>query len=188
MGRFHLRPPPVTPAVLQSGVTLHHRTDEAFHGHPWFTERVRSLRAALEAQGIERGPARAIAHVGPEMLLDGALLPANLVAVDATFVALRRHRVHLAPWTERTVDWEAHLDRLIAQGLPTDYGDATAVGHRLVRILSHRPRLELPEHQVQIVIGELERRHEAIGETANAFLGELVAFLGTTSAIRALGL
>lgn len=64
---------PRDPEVAR-GLELHHRTDDVFHASDAFVTLQASLRAALEAGGLQGGPARAVAHVGVELLLDGALL------------------------------------------------------------------------------------------------------------------
>ncbi len=185
MGRFHLQPHSAPEhdapgeihdgvAVIRLGVTVHHRTDEIFHQHPWFTQRVRSLRRDLEAAGLDRGAARAIAHVGPEMLLDGALLPDARESIDVTFGALERHRPRLGSWVERTIDWQRHLDRLIAHRLPTDYDDPAQVARRLLRILEHRPRLGFAADQLPMVVGLLGRRQASIVDTAGEFVADVV--------------
>lgn len=180
IGRFHLQVPPESwpdgrDQPIRVGIALHHRTDEAFHRHPWFTERVQILRHRLEAQGIARGPARAIAHVGPEMLLDGALLGGHQPRIDATFAALDHHRPSLADWTRSTtVDWAAHLERLVEHGLPSDYGDPAAVARRLLRILAGRPRLGFEASQLGIVIAELEAQYPTIASEATDFFDVIV--------------
>lgn len=184
MGRFHLQVPTTLwpdarDQAIRAGIALHHRTDEAFHRHPWFTERVQVLRQRLEAQGMARGPARAIAHVGPEMLLDGALLGGHQPLIDATFAALDHHRPSLVDWTrsitaDRAIDWATHLGRLVDYGLPSDYADPAAVAHRLQRILAGRPRLGFPASQLGIVVAELEAQYPTIASEATDFLDVIV--------------
>src|SRR5262245_25639403 len=59
---------------LAAGIRFHHATDAAFHGGRRFAALVREAVDRLRAAGLERGPARGAAHVGIELLLDGALL------------------------------------------------------------------------------------------------------------------
>ncbi len=187
MGRFHLQVPAASSPgegdqVVRDGIATHHRTDEVFHQHPWFTGRVRMLRDRLEARGLERGPARAIAHVGPEMLLDGALLGSASLdgqrpTIDATFAALDRHRLMLTDWTrpaDRGFEWSTHLARLVDHGLPADYDDPSAVARRLLRILSGRPRLGFESSQLAIVVDELEAQYPTIASEAHVFLDTIV--------------
>jgi hypothetical protein len=63
---------PEEPA-LASGVAFHHRTDHVFHENAVFRELVAGARVELSRLGLSRGSARAVAHVGVEILLDGVL-------------------------------------------------------------------------------------------------------------------
>jgi hypothetical protein len=73
---------PGDPEVAR-GVALHHRTDEVFHASDTFVSLQTLLRSALEARGIRGGPARAAAHVGIELLLDGLLLDGGPIDGDS---------------------------------------------------------------------------------------------------------
>src|SRR5688572_19138971 len=55
------------------GITLHHATDAAFHTLPVVTGLMRELDGQLADRACARGPRRAVAHVGVELLLDGEL-------------------------------------------------------------------------------------------------------------------
>ena len=59
---------------LGAGIALHHTTDQAFHSDQWFLDLERELRHASATTTCPTVPRRACAHVGPELLLDGALL------------------------------------------------------------------------------------------------------------------
>src|SRR5262245_17438640 len=86
MTRVRLGPPvPPFPAStdLSAGIALHHLSDAAFHGSRWFNEHNRALRDALLDAGVDPGAARASAHAGLEMLLDGELMSDRRVASDA---------------------------------------------------------------------------------------------------------
>src|SRR5262249_37010803 len=60
--------------LLGDGIALHHSADHAFPAQPWFLEPERELRPSLSPDALPDGAARACAHVGPELLLDGALV------------------------------------------------------------------------------------------------------------------
>ncbi len=65
--------PGLPDGALRQGVEFHHDTDVAFHESGVFRRlQGRSFRELLE-RGIRRGPARAVAHVGVELLIDVAL-------------------------------------------------------------------------------------------------------------------
>src|SRR5258706_12541419 len=72
IGMLRLSRPVVHDSVLARGVAFHHRTDELFHELPSFHRLSRSAFAWLSARDMPRGPARAVAHIGIEILLDEA--------------------------------------------------------------------------------------------------------------------
>lgn len=64
-------------ARLIDGIAFHHRTDSAFHAHPSFVDGQRALQRALSDAGVRKGPARAMAHIGIEFLIDAAFVPSD---------------------------------------------------------------------------------------------------------------
>lgn len=58
---------------ILDGWRFHHRVDDAFHELPLFVAGMRALRGDLD---LDRGPRRAVAHVGWELLLDESVDPA----------------------------------------------------------------------------------------------------------------
>ena len=178
MGRFRLLGATANASVAK-GIFLHHRTDEAFHRHPWFTRRNRALIEQLQEAGVQRGPARACSHVGIELLLDGELLRHQSLtqATTTAFAAIGPRRpdlssLVLAPHSER---WLQHLDRLADHQLPTDYHDPWAVARRLQRILARRPRLALAQELVGTVAEVLAGHKPEIDATAGSLVAELTA-------------
>ena len=71
---------------LGEGIALHHATDHAFHAEGWFLDLERELRELFRDDGLPDGGARACAHVGPELLLDGALLDDPAIASGVSTV------------------------------------------------------------------------------------------------------
>ena len=59
---------------VATGITLHHATDSVFHQAAVVTGLMRELDHRLERGGCARGPRRAVAHIGVELLLDGVLV------------------------------------------------------------------------------------------------------------------
>ncbi|MDH3681001.1 MAG: hypothetical protein OEV40_13755 [Acidimicrobiia bacterium] len=180
MGRFRLLGRTDNTEVA-AGIALHHRTDDLFHRHAWFRTRNRALSRELETAGVGRGPAMACSHVGLELLLDGRLLAEPPIA-SANTEAIRELEAVADELDELVAiphrqAWRAHLDRLGAYGLPTDYDDPVAVANRLHRILARRPRLALPAEQVELVARALGRRLEDIDRTAIELLEDLAESL-----------
>jgi hypothetical protein len=135
---------------LDSGERHHHRADAAFHRAPAFHELVRDGARTLVKRGLARGPARGAAHVGVELLLDGALV--GDACSDAAYLAALEgaHQLDAAIAWQRadgTLRWQQLRSRLRASGLPYAMRDATRVTERVARVLAPRPRLRLAEHE-----------------------------------------
>lgn len=183
-GRFRLDGSRSKATAVACGVALHHRTDSAFHSHPWFVDIQTKIRRQLEAGGVARGPARASAHVGVEMLLDGALdhdptiQAATIDALGA--IASNPPGMEDLVGTESLDRWRGHLDAVSRYGVPTDYGDPHAVAARLVRILSHRPRLRLDASHCPTVASVLADHGRAITATARPLVDELAGMVAMT--------
>jgi len=131
---------------LAAGVAFHHESDAAFHATPEFVARCTHGRRALERAGVGRGAARAVAHVGTELLLDGWIAHAQGISPHY------RRALALGPelggrlcWRrgEGAGHWPRLCRRLLASPVPASYDDPAFVCARLVRILSRRPRLAL---------------------------------------------
>jgi hypothetical protein len=113
-------------------------------------ELTRSAFSWLLARGVERGRARAIAHVGVELLLDVDLSRAE--PVRRAYVAalhggaaneLGRHLSWGAPDGQR--GFEDLRARLLARGVTADDPAPEVTSRRLRRALAARPRLALDD-------------------------------------------
>ncbi len=161
------------------GIALHHATDEAFHSHAWFLMHQKQVFDQLTASGVRRGAARASAHVGVELLLDGELFEgdhseARAKVVNAAFVLARTDPGlgGLVP-AEMRPDWLVHLGRLHRWRPPTYFADPAAVAVQMKQILESRPRLAMTHDEVPKVEEALAAVQPSIVETAEAFLAEL---------------
>ncbi len=175
MGRFRLIGDSADPHVT-AGIALHHATDDAFHRHPTFTEAMARLRRNLAADGVGRGPARAVAHVGPELLIDGFLLDDEQLsdAIEAALAEIGALGPALAPLVETSSDdWLRHLSKVPAWGLPTDYADPHAVAHRLHRILAQRPRLQLEANHLDAIGHRLAAEQPALDLAVPSLIDDL---------------
>lgn len=159
---------------LARGVALHHETDRLFHAAPPFRALCASALDTLERAGVGRAPARAVGHVGSELLLDG-LLSGNSSARAAYARSLE---VALQDRLESAVRWRGDTDasqlrallkRLLRSPLPEAYRDPDLVCDRLYAILARRPRLALQEGDrepvrawLRLAAVELERDADAI--------------------------
>lgn len=143
-------------AEVQRGIELHYATDSAFHAAPIFTGLCAEAIARLTEQGVERGTARAVAHVGVELTLDGVLShdrERRSLYSDALAVAVRGEldgKLAISPPTEMP-RLTAGLGRLARAPLPEAYADPNLVVDRLERILAPRPRLAMRPSDVEPV-------------------------------------
>ena len=101
--------PTLHDSVLATGVAFHHGTDEVFHDLPGFQRLSRQAFSWLLERGMPRGPARAVAHMGIEMLLD-EVMASDATACDAYLRALR------VPLDQR-LEFTSPLDTQRLQGL-----------------------------------------------------------------------
>jgi len=126
--------------VVTRGVALHHATDAAFHTLPVVTGLMRELDDELLARSCARGPRRAVAHVGVELLLDGELT--DEPSYRAAYLAGLAHEPDVT-WrdTDAAPRFAALLDRLRARGIPDDLRSPAAITTRLRHILAPRPLL-----------------------------------------------
>ena len=156
-------PSTVAASDLAAGIALHHASDAAFHASPWFHEHNRGLRDVLLDAGVDRGAARACAHAGLEMLLDGELA-GDPAVVDTTYAAFD---VLATPGPARTAAgelvapdgraiWLERLDRISRSLDPHAYRSASNVADRLHRMTQGRARIELPADQVTHVSHALD--------------------------------
>lgn len=125
---------------VTDGIALHHATDRVFHQLPAVTSLMRELDERLLAGGCARGPRRAVAHIGVELLLDGILVD------EAPYrEAYTRALDHEATFEWRDPGDDARFallqERLRAHGVPDDLRKPDAIAHRMHRMLSHRPLL-----------------------------------------------
>ncbi len=182
MGRFRLLHQADDPTV-RSGIALHHRTDDAFHGHRWFRDHSQAVTSALAVLGLPRGAARACGHVGVELLLDGYLLDASsdLASItDRAMGAVIRPELGIGDMVDadRRADWQHHLHRTAGWPVPTDYRDPEAVAERLRRILDRRPRLRFDTEQTSRVAHVLADHQSALEHGVDGLLADLADAVG----------
>ncbi|HEU4733565.1 MAG TPA: hypothetical protein VFT22_36980 [Kofleriaceae bacterium] len=141
------------PAVTR-GIALHHATDAVFHRLPTVTAAMRELDAQLDQRGCARGPRRAVAHIGVELLLDGVLV--DEPAYRAAYLEGLAHDPSLA-WrdSDTAPQFARLLDRLRARGVPDDLRLPEAITALVHRILVHRPLLAASPSDLVAIRGAL---------------------------------
>ena len=142
VGMLRLRRPNVSDASVARGVAFHHQTDEAFHELAPFQRLSRAAFAWLSERGMQRGPARAVAHMGIEMLLD-EVMAREAGAADAYRAALA---LPLAPLLDFVAPEDAERltglqQALLGRAASLLTPPAELVAERIARSLSGRPRL-----------------------------------------------
>lgn len=171
---------------IAAGIALHHRTDDAFHGSASFLALSAATADALERGGLPWGAARAVGHVGVELLLDGLLLAdrdiargareaAQLLADPAIAGAIEVH----ASGSER---WAELLLRISGRGLPDFYRDPVAVADRLIGILAGRPRLAIPEDRRPFLREEMIRLLPKVEASASPMIAAALRAIDSASA------
>jgi len=134
------------------GVALHHATDAVFHAAPDFVVLTKRVREHLERCGIRNGSARAAAHVGIELLLDGNLLT-DARACDLYVRALADAGAHIGCAGADDVPRLARfLERVRGAGIPYPYTDPRAVADRVGRALAPRPLLALAAGDADVLV------------------------------------
>jgi hypothetical protein len=166
--------------LLREGVVLHHASDAAFHAAPAFRAPVADGGARLRAQGLARGPARAAAHVGVELLLDVALArePGAGAHYVAALAQAARPEVDAAiAWrrAEAAPRWRALHARIAARGAPDPRIDAARLAQGVARTLAPRPRLALAAREVDAVARWLADARAAVEASAPALLAQVLA-------------
>jgi len=126
---------------IAQGIDLHHTTDGAFHHLPPVLALMRELDERLDRAGCARGPRRAVAHIGVELLLDGVLVDDE--AYRDSYLAAIAHDTAGIRWRYDgdNARFAVLITRLRAHGVPEDLRRPDAIATRLHRMLAHRPRL-----------------------------------------------
>ena len=167
-----LRVAGVADVAVDGGRRFHLATDAAFHRSEGFAALVLGSTRTLRVAGLRPGPARAIGHVGVELLLDGWLAEAHGVPplYDAALAC--------GPALAASVSFRRDGDAAALGALCTRIRDAALppsawceperLAARLARILARRPRLareagELPAVRGGVASGTVEVARAAPG-------------------------
>lgn len=164
--------------TVQAGIEYHHATDAAFHGAGRFVAMCGEGVRSMSAEGMRRGSARAIAHVGIELLLDGRMSADE--RARAAYAGALRSAVE-ERWSERlTLASEAQrvrmhqgLERLESAPIPEGYKDPAFVVERLQTILARRPRLALAPGETAIADAYIRSVDLALGDSWRELLEQV---------------
>lgn len=133
-------------ADLSRGIAFHHASDAAFHDAPAFIAETRRARVALSELGLPKGPARAVAHVGVELLLDPIFLaqPGAQSAYTRALAFAAELEGDVFPGRDETRRLRELGRSLAARGVISAENLETVV-QRVRRTLAERPRLALDD-------------------------------------------
>jgi hypothetical protein len=180
-GMVGARAPSARDARITAGIELHHRTDAAFHRLPGFVTLQRELDHRLGDAGCRRGPARATAHIGVELLLDGALSGDG----DARVAYLAALEVDAELTWREDDDAERYaglLARLRDHGVPDDLRRPEVAAARVLRAISFRPLLRADDRDAAIIRRELAAVAPRVAAMAPRIADDLRAALRAGSA------
>ncbi len=175
------RPLEIDSDTLAEGVRFHHRTDSVFHDSVTFLRLSSGARSELSEQGLRRGSARAVAHIGVEILLDG-WLASDARARSAYREALGAHPSFAPHLVWRTAAEKTSLGGLLRaledRGVSREHAKPEIVTLRIERALAPRPRLALAPNEVPLVRAWAESARDHVADAGEELLLEMRAGLG----------
>lgn len=172
------RPPEASLDSVRAGLIFHHRTDDAFHGCRSFLEFSRHASSFLSERGLPRGSARAVAHVGVELLLDGAFAretaanEAYLSALDCALTQRVTSHIHWLP-SDADTEFQHLCHNLRQRGAYRSDPAADLVAERLRSILADRPRLAMDDAGQSVVRDWIVSAGSSIVSGASQLLAEV---------------
>jgi len=172
---------------LKAGIDCHIATDAVFHGTAHFVQHCQVCVEDLVHRGVGRGTARAVAHVGFELVLDGWLCQ-QPSALQGYARALQFSQDSPSAWVDALALSDEQRQRLLhgtaqltSAPIPQRYRDPLFVADRMEFILRRRPRLAMQPADVPHVQDRMQQLHGVIGDVAPALLSDVRArlLLGT---------
>lgn len=158
---------------ISIGVALHHRTDSVFHQAAPVLALMRELDDRLLALGCARGPRRATAHIGTELLLDATLLSDE--TYRTSFLSAFTVDPALVAWREPddTSRFAILLARMRPHGVPDDLREISSIAYRLQRMLSNRPLLAPNDADLRAIATALAAHRPRVEVAAETVLRAL---------------
>jgi len=162
---------------IQRGIDLHHKTDQTFHRSSTFLALCDRALKRMVGLGVRRGTARAVAHVGTELFLDGWLAREPRHA-DAYLTALEIDVRGRVEWQDRGAAFSDLQMRLSRWGVPRDYEEPEFVLGTLADSLRRRPALALREEESPLVGSFLPSLKQMVAGSTPELLREIRDGLG----------
>lgn len=165
VGMLRVGCPATEDETVRAGLAFHRATDAVFHECPTFLALNRAALSELRRAGIARGPARAIAHLATEMLIDAVLI--RDPDYERCYLQALEHAPHVASvlhWSradeaEHFVGLAAHL---LDRGPTVHVADPGRIVFRLGRALNGRPRVEPSAEELDRVLAWLPSHSEEV--------------------------
>lgn len=169
-------------ARIAEGIALHHTTDAVFHHLPSVLALMRELDERLASAGCARGPRRAVAHIGVELLLDGMLV--GDAGYRDVYVGALAHETHAVRFRDEDDQprFAALHQRLHAYGVPLDLQQPDSIVHRLHRMLARRPLLAPSASDLAAIRTSLVDHQRRVEVATDTVLRALRAALTSSSA------
>lgn len=179
------RPPDVLDRALADGVSFHHATDRVFHELDAFRALSGDALSWLCERHLRRSSARAVAHIGVEILLDVAIAEDELACRSYTSALVRatsegvKDRV---AWQDAAASgrFSDLCSALRARGVVRADVAPEYVAFRVRRALAGRPRLELDDRGEAVVREWVEAARGPIAARAPDLIADLKASLSVT--------
>jgi acyl carrier protein phosphodiesterase len=172
--------------LIQEGVAFHIRTDTLFHDHPLFQQWHVASLARMRESDVGKGPARAAAHIGIEMLLDDALAESR--DARTSYIDALRYGTELTPELEleRSSPSTAAELREVCRTLLTFSGriasaDEERLRLRMERTLSRRPRIAASQQELSTIVKILTEYRVEVSSAAPRLVDDLLHGLGSRS-------
>lgn len=167
-------PPACGSETLMSGIRFHLVTDVVFHQQPMFRQKVAAARRELEQSGVRKGPARAAAHVGVELLLDAELSSRRIHGLayrEALVVAAPQRVARLLHWGDAHAPdkFESLRLRLLERSTCRDHFSIDRLVERVAYVLMPRPRLRLWENEQRQVSRWIHSSSAPFGDALGTF-------------------
>jgi hypothetical protein len=166
-----------TADALADGGVCHVRTDEVFHAHREFRRLCSEAFDELRTRGLARGSAKAAAHIGVELLIDGALYDDThgrthyLQSVQAAPALLRAHPI--SPALTRV------LSSLQQRGALREHTAPSAIARRIDYATQGRRRLALGPGDLSRIDDWAETARADVESAAPSLVRDVAEGIGT---------
>ncbi len=160
---------------IDAGMRFHEATDAVFHQCPTFVRLNARAADGLRQLGVRRGPTRAVAHVGTEMLLDAELVKdtKRLTGYGRALELGAKGAVCRWPTPEVADSFERLAHHLWTRGARAHAADPEHIVMRLERVLAGRVRLEPTTEELVLIEGWVRDFRTIVTGTEVAVLNEV---------------